>query len=51
MISDNKLNFPEYEEKIEKSMKQSGLNEAVVTGIGEIDGAQRPPSPSWTPIS
>jgi acetyl-CoA carboxylase carboxyl transferase subunit beta len=38
MISDNKLNFPEYEEKLEKSMKASGLNEAVVTGVGEIEG-------------
>ena len=38
MTSDNKLNFPEYEEKIEKSMKASGLNEAVVTGVGEIEG-------------
>lgn len=38
MTSENKLNFPEYDEKLEKSMKASGLNEAVVTGVGEIDG-------------
>jgi len=38
MKSDNKLNFPDYEEKLEKSQKASGLSEAVVTGTCEIGG-------------
>jgi len=38
MKSENKLDFPEYNEKLEKSKKVSGLNEAVVTGTCEIGG-------------
>ncbi|MDP4085990.1 MAG: acetyl-CoA carboxylase, carboxyltransferase subunit beta [Bacillota bacterium] len=36
MISENPLNFPEYLEKLEKDRQKSKLNEAVVTGIGNI---------------
>ncbi|MBY0124065.1 acetyl-CoA carboxylase, carboxyltransferase subunit beta [Bacillus sp. S/N-304-OC-R1] len=38
MISENPLNFPDYLEKLEKDRKKSGINEAVVTGIGAVDG-------------
>lgn len=38
LISNNPLNFPEYEEKVEKDKKRTGLNEAVVTGVGLING-------------
>lgn len=38
MISANPLNFPNYLEKLEKDKQKSGLNEAVVTGIGTING-------------
>ncbi|MFG6119067.1 MULTISPECIES: acetyl-CoA carboxylase, carboxyltransferase subunit beta [Thalassobacillus] len=38
MISTNPLGFPEYEEKLEKDRKKSGLNEAVITGKGKIRG-------------
>ncbi len=38
IISANPLNFPDYEEKIEKDRKKTGLNEGVVTGKGLMDG-------------
>lgn len=38
MTSNNPLHFPEYEEKIKKDQKKTGLKEAVVTGKGFIDG-------------
>jgi len=38
MITSNPLDFPEYEGKLEKDRKKTGLNEAVVTGFGNIDG-------------
>ncbi|MFC2948638.1 acetyl-CoA carboxylase, carboxyltransferase subunit beta [Virgibacillus sediminis] len=38
LTSTNPLNFPEYEEKLEKDRKKTGLNEGVVTGKGSIDG-------------
>ncbi|MBB6452091.1 acetyl-CoA carboxylase carboxyl transferase subunit beta [Salirhabdus euzebyi] len=38
MISENPLDFPDYAEKLEKDRKKSGLNEAVVTGKGKING-------------
>lgn len=38
MISENPLNFPDYLEKIEKDRKKTNINEAVVTGIGKVDG-------------
>lgn len=34
----NPLDFPDYEAKVEKDMKKTGLNEAIVTGKGRIDG-------------
>ena len=34
----NPLNFPEYDTKLKKGIMSSGLNEAVVTGTGEILG-------------
>lgn len=36
--TENPLNFPAYTEKVESDAKKTGLNEAVLTGIGEIDG-------------
>ncbi|WP_312471138.1 acetyl-CoA carboxylase, carboxyltransferase subunit beta [Neobacillus sp.] len=38
MISKNPLNFPDYLEKLEKDRQKSNLNEAVVTGIGTVNG-------------
>ncbi|MEN2765580.1 acetyl-CoA carboxylase, carboxyltransferase subunit beta [Ornithinibacillus xuwenensis] len=38
MVSSNPLAFPDYEEKLEKDRKKTGLNEGVVTGKGTIDG-------------
>ncbi|EKU50205.1 acetyl-CoA carboxylase, carboxyltransferase subunit beta [Staphylococcus massiliensis] len=38
MTSANPLDFPGYEEKIEKDQKKTGLNEAVVTGTAELEG-------------
>ncbi|MFD2618057.1 acetyl-CoA carboxylase, carboxyltransferase subunit beta [Terrilactibacillus laevilacticus] len=38
LISKNPLDFPNYLEKLEKDKKKSGLNEAVVTGKGKIEG-------------
>lgn len=37
MRSENPLNFPGYEEKLEKDRAKSLINEAVVTGIGTIN--------------
>jgi acetyl-CoA carboxylase carboxyl transferase subunit beta len=34
----NPLNFPEYENKVKKTQKSTGLNEGVITGKGTIDG-------------
>lgn len=34
----NPLGFPDYEEKIDKAKQQSGIDEAVVTGEGKING-------------
>ena len=36
----NPLNFPAYTEKVEKDAKKTGLNEAVLTGTGKIDGRE-----------
>jgi len=36
ITSDNPLNFPHYEEKLEKSRKETGLDEAVIIGEGKI---------------
>ncbi|WP_368657486.1 acetyl-CoA carboxylase, carboxyltransferase subunit beta [Metabacillus halosaccharovorans] len=38
MISENPLNFPGYEEKLEKDRQKTNQNEAVVTGEGTING-------------
>lgn len=38
MTASNPLEFPGYEEKLEKDRKSTGLNDAVVTGVTSIDG-------------
>lgn len=38
LVSINPLQFPDYEEKLEKDRKKTKLNEAVVTGIGKVQG-------------
>lgn len=38
MVSENPLQFPDYLEKLEKDREKTGLNEAVVTGIGNVNG-------------
>ncbi|AVP37288.1 acetyl-CoA carboxylase carboxyltransferase subunit beta [Staphylococcus felis] len=38
MTSANPLNFPGYEEKLEKDQEKTGLTEAVVTGVAELNG-------------
>lgn len=38
MISENPLHFPDYLEKLEKDRKKTEINEAVVTGIGTVEG-------------
>ncbi|MTT31662.1 acetyl-CoA carboxylase carboxyltransferase subunit beta [Terrilactibacillus sp. BCM23-1] len=38
LVSKNPLDFPNYLEKLEKDKEKSGLNEAVVTGKGKIEG-------------
>ena len=38
MISVNPLGFPDYMEKIEKDRQKAKINEAVVTGVGTING-------------
>lgn len=34
----NPLNFPSYTEKIKSDAKKTGINEAVLTGVGQLDG-------------
>ena len=38
LSSCNPLDFPEYEEKLASDKQKTGLNEAVITGEGTIDG-------------
>ncbi|RFB17787.1 acetyl-CoA carboxylase carboxyltransferase subunit beta [Bacillus sp. HNG] len=38
MISENPLGFPDYLEKLKKDQVKTGINEAVVTGEGTIEG-------------
>jgi acetyl-CoA carboxylase carboxyl transferase subunit beta len=38
MISENPLQFPNYMNKLDKDRKKTGLNEAVLTGRGKIEG-------------
>lgn len=40
MTSANPLNFPGYEEKVEKDQAKTGLNEAVVTGTAKINSIE-----------
>ncbi|MFB6467711.1 acetyl-CoA carboxylase, carboxyltransferase subunit beta [Cytobacillus sp. Hz8] len=40
MISVNPLQFPDYLEKLEKDKEKTNLNEAVVTGIAEVEEIQ-----------
>jgi acetyl-CoA carboxylase carboxyl transferase subunit beta len=37
MVSENPLNFPDYQEKLEKDRQKTHLNEAVVTGVAQIN--------------
>lgn len=36
--TENPLSFPSYTEKVESDAKKTGLNEAVLTGVGKIEG-------------
>ncbi len=36
----NPLNFPGYIEKVTSDMQKTGLNEAVLTGVGKLEGRQ-----------
>ncbi|MCA1063675.1 acetyl-CoA carboxylase, carboxyltransferase subunit beta [Rossellomorea sp. AcN35-11] len=38
LVSVNPLGFPDYLEKVEKDRKKTGLNEAVLTGSGKVNG-------------
>ena len=38
--TENPLKFPAYTEKVESDAKKTGLNEAVLTGTGKIDGQE-----------
>ncbi|MDP4144897.1 MAG: acetyl-CoA carboxylase, carboxyltransferase subunit beta [Bacillota bacterium] len=38
MKAANPLDFPNYSEKTEKLIQKTGINDAVVTGVGEIEG-------------
>lgn len=38
MISENPLHFPDYIEKVEKDREKTGINEAVRTGVGQVNG-------------
>jgi len=38
LFSCNPLNFPEYEEKLKKGEKKTGLDEAILIGEGKIEG-------------
>jgi acetyl-CoA carboxylase carboxyl transferase subunit beta len=40
LISVNPLGFPDYLEKLEKDRKKTGLNEAVLTGAGKVNGVE-----------
>ncbi|RIP34086.1 acetyl-CoA carboxylase carboxyltransferase subunit beta [Staphylococcus gallinarum] len=40
MTSANPLDFPSYEEKIQKDQQKTELNEAVVTGTAKLDGVE-----------
>lgn len=38
LISQNPLNFPGYKEKYNNSVNKTGMNEGVISGIGDING-------------
>jgi acetyl-CoA carboxylase carboxyl transferase subunit beta len=38
LISENPLGFPDYLEKLEKDRQKTHMNEAVLTGIGKVNG-------------
>lgn len=38
LVTVNALDFPEYEHKLQIAQERTGLDEAVVTGVGNIDG-------------
>ena len=38
MVSDNPLDFPDYNEKVNKIQRATSMKEAVITGTGKIDG-------------
>lgn len=38
MVSENPLGFPDYEDKLNKTMEKTGLRDAIVTGEGTIGG-------------
>ena len=40
METENPLNFPEYEEKVENTQKKTGLSEGVLVGKGKIFGQE-----------
>ncbi|MCD5323839.1 MULTISPECIES: acetyl-CoA carboxylase, carboxyltransferase subunit beta [Pontibacillus] len=40
IVTENPLGFPGYLEKVEKDREKTGLNEAVVTGKGKMDGLE-----------
>jgi acetyl-CoA carboxylase carboxyl transferase subunit beta len=40
LVSVNPLGFPDYLEKVEKDRKKTGLNEAVLTGSGKVNGIE-----------
>lgn len=40
IISDNPISFEGYEEKTKKMKHQTGINEAVVTGMGRVSGTE-----------
>ncbi len=40
LTSIDPLNFPEYAEKLEQVREKSGLNEAVITGFGKVEGIE-----------
>ncbi|BCB05114.1 acetyl-CoA carboxylase, carboxyltransferase subunit beta [Bacillus sp. KH172YL63] len=40
LVSGNPLGFPDYESKVEKDRKKTGMNEAVLTGTGKVNGIE-----------
>ncbi len=38
MVSENPLGFPEYDDKLKKGQEKAKMNDAVITGLGKING-------------